>query len=238
MAIVQTKEGKQKKILIEVQKSWDEDDVMRFRNYLAEQYKKVDKINGIDVILPITTIYIMGGKVSYIDTACLKVGKDYTDMVHDRKMEIDAPFVDKLTHNCYIIQTGRISDKRYSTRLDRLLSLFEQTDFVNEGSGVIKQYSYPCDDEDIQFITSLLHEMVADPKEREEIEKEEEALRILEDVFGKKNREQKQIIEEKNKIIEEKNKILEEKNKILEEKDKIIEALKKQLTENRNIDKQ
>jgi hypothetical protein len=37
MATIETRDGEWKKILIEVQKSWDEADVIRFRNYLAEQ---------------------------------------------------------------------------------------------------------------------------------------------------------------------------------------------------------
>ncbi|MDR2765356.1 MAG: hypothetical protein LBB90_10050, partial [Tannerella sp.] len=41
MATIRTDRGEQKKILIEVQKSHDEDDLIRFRNYLGEQYKKV-----------------------------------------------------------------------------------------------------------------------------------------------------------------------------------------------------
>ncbi|MDR3246757.1 MAG: hypothetical protein LBT50_10035, partial [Prevotellaceae bacterium] len=40
MATIKTKEGEHKKILIEVQKAWDKGDAMRFRNYLAEQYKR------------------------------------------------------------------------------------------------------------------------------------------------------------------------------------------------------
>ncbi|MDR1666992.1 MAG: hypothetical protein LBS03_04775 [Bacteroidales bacterium] len=52
MATIETKAGEWKKILIEVQKSWDETDVKRFRNYLAEQYRRVDRINGEDIVLP------------------------------------------------------------------------------------------------------------------------------------------------------------------------------------------
>jgi hypothetical protein len=66
----------------------------------------------------------------------------------------------------------------------------------------------------------VLHEMIADPKEREEIEKEAEALRIIDDLFGKKNREQKLIIEEQAKALEEKNKALEELKRQLEEMQK------------------
>ncbi|MDR0603254.1 MAG: hypothetical protein LBG80_03005 [Bacteroidales bacterium] len=48
MATIITATGEKKKILIEIQKSYDEEDLMRFRNYLAEQYKRIDKVNGVD----------------------------------------------------------------------------------------------------------------------------------------------------------------------------------------------
>jgi hypothetical protein len=48
MATIETGDGEWKKILIEVQKSWDETDVIRFRNYLAEQYSRVDRVRRGD----------------------------------------------------------------------------------------------------------------------------------------------------------------------------------------------
>ncbi|MDR1887317.1 MAG: hypothetical protein LBQ70_05310 [Prevotellaceae bacterium] len=186
MATIQTKEGERKKLLIEVQKSWDEEDLMRFRNYLAEQYKKVDRVNGVEIILPITTIYILGFKLAETECACVKVERNYRDMIKGKSHASRASFIEKLTHDSYVIQAGRITDERYSTKLDKLLSLFEQDHFVVENSEIIKQYPYRPDDDDIQLITSILHEMVADPKERKEIEKEEEALRTIDCLFGRK----------------------------------------------------
>ncbi len=58
IATIKTESGESKKILIEIQKAKNQIDLMRFRNYLAEQYKKEDDVNGKKMILPITTIYI------------------------------------------------------------------------------------------------------------------------------------------------------------------------------------
>jgi transcriptional regulator of heat shock response len=60
IATIVTATGESKKVLIEVQKAQKEIDLMRFRNYLGEQYKKEDTINDKKVALPITTIYILG----------------------------------------------------------------------------------------------------------------------------------------------------------------------------------
>jgi hypothetical protein len=236
MATIQTENGKHEKILIEVQKSWDEDDLMRFRNYLGEQYRKRENIDGKETILPITTIYILGFNLAEVKSACVKVKRYYEDMIEGEIIEIKSRFIESLTHDCYVIQAKRITDKRYSTKLDKLLSLFEQNHFYSADSEVSKHYHPKSYDDDIQLITSVLNEMIANQKEREEIENEAEALRIIDDLFGKKNREQKQTIEEKDKIIEEdkiiikeKDKALEEKDKALEEKDKIIEELKRML---------
>jgi hypothetical protein len=231
MATIKTRKGKYRKILIEVQKSWDEDDLMRFRNYLGEQYKKREIVDGKEIVLPITTIYILGFTLSDIETACLRVKRYYEDLIEGKKIEVKSPFIESLTHDSYVIQATRITDKRYSTKLDKLLSLFEQNHFFVAGSEVSKHYQLQSYDDDIQLITSVLHEMIANPKEREEIEKEAEALRILDDLFGKKNREQKQMLEEADKALEEKNKMIEEKNKALEQKDKALEERGKALEE-------
>jgi hypothetical protein len=229
MATIETKEGNRQKILIEVQKSWDEEDVMRFRNYLAEQYRKVDKIDGEEVVLPITTIYILGGKLAGISSPCIKIERTYKDMIRETAIDVKSPFVEKLTHDSFVIQAQRIVDDRYATKLNELLSLFEQAHFLEEDSEISKQYVYKSDDEDIHFITTVLHEMVADPQEREEIEKEEEALRTIDALFGKTGRKQKKIIEKQAKALEEQAKALEEKDKALEEQARQIAELKRLL---------
>jgi hypothetical protein len=71
--------------------------------------------------------------------------------------------------------------------------------------------------------------MASDPAEREEIEKEAEALRTIDALFGKANREQKRMIEEQSRALEEKDRALEEKDQALEEKDREIAELKRLL---------
>ena len=59
IATVKTESGEYKKVLIEIQKAKNEVDLMRFRKYVAEQYGKEDTINNEQMVLPITTIYIL-----------------------------------------------------------------------------------------------------------------------------------------------------------------------------------
>jgi septal ring factor EnvC (AmiA/AmiB activator) len=109
-----------------------------------------------------------------------------------------------------------------SPPLNELLSLFEQAHFIREDSEVSKQYTYLSDDRDIHFIASVLNEMIANPQEREEIEKEAEALRTIDALFGKTQRKQKRIIEEQEKILEEKDKALEEQARQIAELKRLL----------------
>jgi hypothetical protein len=234
MATVRDSDGTTRKILIELQKSWDTLDLMRFRKYLGEQYTRVDTINGKEMVLPITTIYILGNNLAGIESPCVKVGRTYIDMVNGEPIDAKSEFIEALTHNSYIIQAGRIRDVRYTTNLDKLLSIFEQRYFVTEGSDVRKEYPYQPDDENMVFITDFLYEMGADPQKRKEIEDEKEALRIInnmKDPLLKKLEEKDKTIEEKDKSLEEQAKTIAEKDKSLAEKDKSLAEQAKRIAE-------
>jgi len=64
-AVIKKKDGSLFKVLIELQKSKQVFDVMRFRRYLGDNYRKEDQIldkDGLAVFrpLPIITIYFLG----------------------------------------------------------------------------------------------------------------------------------------------------------------------------------
>ncbi|MDR0749729.1 MAG: hypothetical protein LBF62_09180 [Tannerellaceae bacterium] len=179
MATIRDADGTPRKILIELQKSWGTEDVMRFRKYLGEQYVRVDIVDEKKTMLPITTIYILGNNLAGINSPCIKVGRTYIDMINNESIDVKSEFIENLTHNCYVIQAGRITDMRYTTNLDKLLSIFEQKHFIIENSDVMKVYPYQTDDENIDLITDILYEIGANPQKRKEIEDEKEFLRVL-----------------------------------------------------------
>jgi hypothetical protein len=232
MATVSTDSGEQQKILIEVQKAKEETDLMRFRSYLGEQYKKEEDVDGVKMALPITTIYILGFTLPEIPTACMKVGREYKDLVNNVPFDARSPFVEKLTHDSYIVQAGRITG-RYQTRLDKLLSIFEQAYFT-DATDAVKQYKYEPDDADVKAITELLHHVGTDPDERKELDDEIEFRRTLNEWFGKHFvtiAQQRQRLEEQSKALSEKDEALSEQNKALSEKDKRIAELERLLKE-------
>ena len=234
IATIKTKTGEQIKILIEIQKAKNQIDLMRFRNYLAEQYKKEDKINNEKVILPITTIYILGFKLPEIETPCIKIERNYKDLINKKIIDKKSDFVEKLTHDSFIVQVDRITNN-YSTKLEKLLSLFEQKHFIDE-KRIIKEFNHELDTEDIKLTTDILHFSGTNPAERKKIETEQEAWRTVnamfedkEKEFYKKLDEKEKALDEKEKALDEKDSVINEKDKALDEKDKIIEELMKKI---------
>ena len=222
IATLKTETGDYKKVLIEIQKAKNQVDLMRFRNYLAEQYKKEDQINNEHKILPITTIYILGFKLPEIQSACFQVQRGYFDLITKTKIHETSDFTEKLTHDCYVVQVERISE-RYQTRLDKLLSVFEQRNFADDKE-ITKDYTYLPDIEEVKTITEILHYVGTDPQERKQIEIEQEAWRTVNAMFEQKERNYLKVLEKQKKE-------LQEKEQVLQEKDKLIEELMRKLNE-------
>jgi hypothetical protein len=215
IATIKTDTGELKKILIEIQKARNQIDLMRFRNYLAEQYKKEDIVNDKKVVLPITTIYILGFKLPEIHTACLKVERNYKDLTNNSTLTTKSDFVEKLTHDSFIVQVHRITDV-YKTKLDKLLSIFEQTNFVDDNK-IIKQFNHPTDLEAIKEATNILHYSGTDPAEKKKIEIEQEAWRSVNAMFEN----------ERNELL----KSLTDKDQALIQMQKELDALRQKLGE-------
>lgn len=236
IATIKTEKEEYKKILIEIQKAKNQIDLMRFRRYLGEQYKKENKINNENQALPITTIYILGFTLPDIDSACIKVERKYKDLVNKTIIEKKSDFIEKLTHDSFVVQVDRITD-RYQTSLDKLLSVFEQNNFADDRK-ITKQFQHPTDTEDVKIMTDILHHSVTNPEERKRIEDEQEAWRTVNAMFEDKEKEllkelsyTKMELNKKDKALGEKDKALGEKDKALDEKNKIIEELKRKLGE-------
>jgi len=200
IATIKTEAGEFKRVLIEIQKAKNQIDLMRFRRYLAEQYKKEDTIKNAKLILPITTIYILGFKLPEIDTPCLKVERNYKDLVNNKIIEIRSSFVEKLTHESFIVQVERITDK-YQSKLDKMLSVFEQTNFI-DNTRITKQFKHATDLEEVKIITDILHYTGTDPDEKKKIDIEQEAWRTMNAMFEDKEKELLKVIDENKKKID------------------------------------
>jgi len=224
VATIRTEKNELKKVLVEIQKAKNSIDLMRFRNYLGEQYKKEDEINGQKIALPIVTIYLLGFKLQEIESSVIKVNRHYTDLLTNKVIDKKSEFIEKLTHDCFVVQLGRIEAK-VETKLEKLLSIFEQHYFTDD-SNIIKEYNYKIDDDNINRMVEKLHYVGTEPSERKKIEDEKEAWRTVDaltDGLKEKNQKLQNSIELKEKLIEDKDKTIEDKDKTIEDKDKTIE---------------
>jgi hypothetical protein len=232
ISTIKTDTGEYKKVLIEIQKAKNLIDLMRFRNYLAEQYKKEDKVNNKNVVLPITTIYILGFNLPEISTPCIKVERNYKDLINKTTLLTKSDFIEKLTHDSCVVQVERITD-RYFTKLDKLLSVFEQTNFVDD-TRIIKEFMHNADLEEVKIMTDILHHSGTNPSEKKKIETEQEAWRTVDALTGGLRQKAEQLlkeVEEKSREVEEKNREVEEKSREVEEKSREVEEKNKQLEE-------
>jgi uncharacterized coiled-coil protein SlyX len=204
IATIRTKNGELKKVMIELQKYQKPENIMRFRNYLGEQYRQVDKVQQVKVKkgkdigkeeqievqpIPIIFIYIFGYSLTGgYDTAAVKIDKKCTDLISRKVMEKTgkSPYIDSLTHESYYIQVPRITkDWNKRSKLEQLLSLFEQDYFLEEN--YIKQYPYPITNKNIKQMIATLERIASDPVSRR-IMQEEYWAALEYDIYKKQER--------------------------------------------------
>ena len=180
VATIRNANGEHKKILIEIQKARHFIDLLRFRNYLGMHYSTKDAEKNSDKqtsALPIVTIYLLGFTLPEIETPVLKVANQYIDQIRKVVINLKSDFVERLTHECHVVQIPRIEGK-LGSKLEDLMSIFEQANFV-ENNSTIKEYKYPIHDERIQEIADKLNYIVIDRTIRKEIDAEQEAYRVF-----------------------------------------------------------
>jgi hypothetical protein len=240
VATIKNTDGTRQKVLIEVQKGKKTLDVMRFREYLGEHYKRADEItlpDGTSETKPlhIITIYIVAFNLPHIETPAVKIGREYIDLLTKQKISAKEDFVEQLTHDCIIVQTGRIQGS-IRTELDALLSLFEQRYFVDD-KGYLKQYSLPLQSQStgLRRLTRTLAGIGASTEGRREMEAEEAVRRLVEGDFNpmvqKIRRKLKKVLAESQKTLAEKDHILAEKDHALTENQKVIAELAREIAE-------
>lgn len=215
-ATIRNKEGVYKKVLVEIQKAKNRIDLMRFRNYLGEQYKKEDEAGGRKQALPIITIYLLGFNLTELESSVIKVNREYMDLITHQVLDKKSDFIERLTHDCYVVQLGRIESK-VGTKLEKLLSIFEQHYFV-DGDNTLKEYKHRIDDDNIGRMVEKLHYVGTEPSERKKIEDEREAYRVLDWATEAKTNELLKVIESKDKALEDSKKLIEELKRRLGEK--------------------
>lgn len=202
-ATIKTKDGKRKKILIELQKGKNSADIMRFRRYLGDNYRK-EEVSKNDrkkkEALPIITIYFLGFRLANVVTSILKVNREYIDLITDKKIDTQEEFVEKLTHNSYVIQIPRLK-KKVRNEIERVLKVFNQS-YVTDGDKKTLEFSEKDfeDDELLQLIASRLRKAATEEELLRKIEIEEEVESTIEQHIREKQELQDEVARLKKEL--------------------------------------
>lgn len=135
-AMIDLGNGNQKMVLIELQKAKRAHDILRFRKYLGENYAKEEiRINALgepeSYSLEIVTIYFLGFKLKGVNSAVLKVGRRFEDVITGKATEASNEFISQLTHESYTIQIPRLQNEQRS-QLAEVLEVFSQKYVVDD----------------------------------------------------------------------------------------------------------
>ena len=183
-ATVRHDDGSEQLILVELQKTWLPTETLRFRQYLGVQYQNPENVvgEGRDChALPMVAIYLLGHKVGDIEEPVLYVQHDSYDYEGRRVTKgLPDPFVDSLTHNSIIVQIPRLHGQ-VNTRLDRVLSIFDQTHKSKNSQQVLTiDDSIYAGDAEMEHIMHRLLMAATDADVRQDMNVEDEYFSIIE----------------------------------------------------------
>ena len=208
-ATIKTKNGEFKKVLIEIQKGKNDEDILRFRRYLSDNYRQQDEIKNdkgeIETqSLPIIAIYFLGFKLKNIKTPVVKSARVYQDLITNEQFSEKEEFIEKLTHDGYFIQIPRLQMEDRND-LERVLKIFNQS--YRSGDNRLIEISETELNEDplLQKIGNRLLRAAANYDVLKKMDLEEEVESRI-DKHIQETIELKNLLEEKENLLEEKEK--------------------------------
>ena len=220
-AVIKKPNGEINKVLIELQKAKKAFDVMRFRRYLGDNYRKEDDVlndkGDLDKRpLPIITIYFLGFPLNSIQSGVVKINREYRDVVTQEILDIKEDFVELLTHDSYLIQVRKLA-KAARNKLERVLHIFSP---IYQSTTDKHQLDFQGDTNDplVKKMLDRLGRAIASEEIRDLMDVEDELDRIFDREMKKKD----EIIADKDKLL------IEEFQKNLELQ-RQIDELKKQI---------
>jgi len=229
-AWIKTAGGEERHVVIEIQKAKFAADIMRFRRYLGEQYKKGFPVAGerAQQAIPIIGIYFLGYRLDHVTAPVIKVLRSYYDAATGQEIPEREEFIESLTHDSFVIQIPQLGPER-RTATEKLLAIFDQQRQVAGDSHLLEvdEAVYP---EEYRKVVRWLNGAVSKPEIRKTMEVEDEILAEFEDIERRMAGLEK-TLEENAKALEEKDQALEEKDQAIEEKDQALEENARALEE-------
>ena len=174
-------DGKEKLILIELQKTWLDTETLRFRQYLGVHYSNPKNMADSCHALPMVAVYLLGHKVGDIEEPVLYVShqsRDYDNNIVTKGLP--DPFVESLTHDSIIVQIPRLHGQ-INNRLDKVLSIFDQTRRDENDNRLLRfDDAIYRDDTDMEHILHRLTMAAADADMRHKMNVEDEYFGAIE----------------------------------------------------------
>ena len=185
-AHVKEPDGTIRLVLIKLQKTWLETETLRFRQYLGAQYSNPENVpsenNKDGYAIPMVAIYLLGHRVGDINVPVLYVKHKAYD--YDGNVVTDGipdPFVESLIHDSIIVQIPLLHGQ-VNNRLEKVLSVFDQSQKNGSDRHVLNVNDTPFDDDDdMQYLLRRLLMAAANAQLRQEMNVEDEYFKALED---------------------------------------------------------
>lgn len=211
IASIRSAEGHDQPVIIILQKTWAHTKTLRFRRYLPMQYESADNMGrGVSgqYAVPMIMVYLLGHRVGDIEEPVIYVRKQVQDYYGQPVTKgLPNPFVDSLTHDSVIVQIPLLHGQ-VDTRLDRVLSIFEQT---HQGKGNQKVFDFDdtpyADDTDMQYVLARLCSAASNPEVRR-------GMNIEEEFYSEIDRRDSDILERDMRLAQQKVELDEQKTQL------------------------
>lgn len=234
-AVIKLVAGEQRKVLIELQKAKHLLDIMRFRRYLADNYREEDALGlsddaVINLPLPIVTIYLLGFKLAAGYPAVFKLEHQVTDVLTGKIIapRPREPFVELLNHESYTVQIPLLTENA-RTRLEGVLMVFNQEHQTDNPQ--VLDFTGDLSDPLVKKMVARLARAIRDPQVRREMDAEDEVDRTITRLLHEKDLEYQAALQEKEAALQEKEATLQEKEAALQEKDVVIREQERRIAE-------
>ena len=184
-ASVLDNKGDERRVLIEIQKAKLNQDIVRFRRYLGQEYSDknnlMEKTEGNKTVLiaiPILTIYFLGYSLNQVREPVIKVTREYINAVTGEKITQRDEFIEGVSHDSHIIQIPYLKQEFRSDLLS-ILSLFDQNLKVKDGHLLdVDEAKYP---QKYHQVIRRLQKAVSEPKVRKLMDLEDEVVSELQE---------------------------------------------------------
>ena len=163
-----------------------ETETLRFRQFLGAQYSNPENVpsenNNDGYAIPMVAIYLLGHRVGDINVPVLYVKHKAYD--YDGNVVTDGipdPFVESLIHDSIIVQIPLLHGQ-VNNRLEKVLSVFDQSQKNGSDRHVLNVNDSPFDDDDdMQYLLRRLLMAAANAQLRQDMNVEDEYFKALED---------------------------------------------------------